>query len=57
MENFFASLKTERAHDVDLGTRPETRAALCEYIAVFYNGQRRHSLTECVSQAERERAE
>lgn len=43
MESFFASLKKELVHGVDFATRAEARAALFEYIEVFYNRQRRHS--------------
>ena len=40
MESFFASLKTERVHEARLRTRAEARAAVFEYIEVFYNRQR-----------------
>jgi putative transposase len=43
MESFFASLKKELVHDADFATRAEARAAIFEYIEVFYNVQRRHS--------------
>jgi hypothetical protein len=43
MESFFASLKTERVHEARLRTRAEARAAVFEYIEVFYNRQRLHS--------------
>ena len=43
MESFFASLKTEHVHPVRLRTREEARAAVFEYIEVFYNRQRLHS--------------
>jgi transposase InsO family protein len=43
MESFFASLKTERVHEARFRTRAEARAAVFEYIAVFYNRQRLHS--------------
>jgi putative transposase len=43
MESLFASLKKELIHGVDFATRSEARAAVFEYIEVFYNRQRRHS--------------
>jgi transposase InsO family protein len=43
MESFFSSLKTELVHRTRFGTRAEARAALFEYIEIFYNRQRRHS--------------
>jgi putative transposase len=55
MESFFASLKKELVHDADFATRAEARAAIVEYIEVFYNNQRRHSSLGYVSPAEYER--
>jgi putative transposase len=55
MESFFASLKKELVHDADFATRAEARAAIVEYIEVFYNSQRRHSSLGYVSPAEYER--
>lgn len=43
MESFFSSLKTEMVHRIRFRTRREARAALFEYIEIFYNRQRRHS--------------
>jgi putative transposase len=43
MESFFASLKKELVHDADFASPAAARAALFEYIEVFYNRQRRHS--------------
>jgi putative transposase len=57
MESFFASLKKELVHDADFASRQEARAAIFEYIEVFYNGQRRHSSLGYVSPAEYEQAE
>lgn len=54
MESFFASLKKELVHDADFATRAEARAAIFEYIEVFYNGQRRHSSLGYVSPLEYE---
>ena len=43
MESVFASLKTEHVHHVHYRSRDEARAALFEYLEVFYNRQRLHS--------------
>jgi putative transposase len=43
MESFFASLKTEHVHHARFRTREEARAAVFDYIEVFYNRQRLHS--------------
>ncbi len=43
MESFFASLKTEHVHQIRFHTREEARAAVFDYIEVFYNRQRLHS--------------
>jgi transposase InsO family protein len=43
MESFFASLKKERVYQVRFRTRAEARAAVFEYVEVFYNRQRLHS--------------
>ena len=42
-ESFFHTLKIELVHHCDFETREEARAALFEYIEVFYNRQRLHS--------------
>lgn len=42
-ESFFHTLKTEMIHHCDFKTREEARAAIFEYIEVFYNRQRLHS--------------
>jgi len=42
-ESFFHTLKTELTHHCDFKTREEARAAIFEYIEVFYNRQRLHS--------------
>jgi putative transposase len=57
MESFFASLKKELVHGADFATRAEARAALFEYIEVFYNNQRRHSSLGYVAPAEYEQSE
>jgi putative transposase len=56
MESFFASLKKELVHDADFATRAQARAAIVEYIEVFYNTKRRHSSLGYVSPAEYEQA-
>jgi putative transposase len=43
MESFFSSLKTEMVHRTRFQTRREAKAALFEYIEIFYNRQQRHS--------------
>ncbi len=43
MESFFGSLKTELVHRTRFASRREAKAALFEYIAIFYNRRRRHS--------------
>ena len=57
MESFFASLKKELVPGADFATRAEARAAIVEYIEVFYNTKRRHSSLGYVSPAEYERTE
>ena len=42
-ESFFHTLKVELVHDARFATRNEARAAVFEYIEVFYNRQRLHS--------------
>jgi transposase InsO family protein len=56
MESFFASLKKELVHGADFVTRAAARAAVVEYIEVFYNNQRRHSSLGYVSPAEYEQS-
>jgi putative transposase len=43
MESFFGALKIEHIHQAHFRTREEAKAALFEYIEVFYNRQRLHS--------------
>jgi transposase InsO family protein len=43
MESFFASLKKEQVHHARFRTREEAKAAVFDYIEVFYNRQRLHS--------------
>jgi putative transposase len=57
MESFFASLKKELVHGADFATRASARAAVVEYIEVFYNNKRRHSSLGYVAPAEYEQSE
>jgi transposase InsO family protein len=43
MESFFGTLKTELVHSARYATRQQARAAIFEWIEVFYNRQRLHS--------------
>jgi transposase InsO family protein len=43
MESFFASLKKEGVHHAAFRTREEAKAAVFDYIEIFYNRQRLHS--------------
>jgi len=43
VESFFATLKTELIHQADYPSPAEARAAIFEFIEVFYNRQPRHS--------------
>ena len=43
MESLGSSLKRELVHRCQFATRAEARAAIFEWIEVFYNRQRRHS--------------
>jgi transposase InsO family protein len=43
MESFFASLKTEEVHLARYRTRAEAKAAVFEYLEVWYNRVRLHS--------------
>jgi len=45
-ESFFHTLKTELVHHNDFQNRAEARAAIFEYIEVFYNRQRLHSAND-----------
>ena len=47
----------ELVHDAHFATRAEARAAIVEYIEVFYNSTRRHSSLGYVSPAEYEQTE
>jgi putative transposase len=41
-ESFFSNLKNELVHHCDFATREQARAAIFDYIEVFYNRSRRH---------------
>ena len=43
MESFWSSLKRELVHRVEFATRAEARAAIFEWIEIFYNRERLHS--------------
>jgi transposase InsO family protein len=43
MESFFASLKKEQIHHARFRTREEAKAAVFDYVEIFYNRQRLHS--------------
>lgn len=53
-ESFFATLKKELVNDAAWQTREEARAALFEYIEVWYNRVRRHSSIDYLSPADYE---
>ena len=55
VESFFASLKRELVHRTPFATREEARAAVFEWIAVWYNRQRRHSSLGYISPEQFER--
>jgi len=48
-ESFFSTLKLELVYETEWATRGEARAAIFEYVEVFYNGQRRHSSLDYLS--------
>mgnify|MGYP000022015069 CR=1 FL=1 len=48
-ESFWATLKKELVHDADFATRAEAKAAIFEWIEVFYNRERLHSSLGYVS--------
>jgi putative transposase len=53
-ESFFATLKLELVYRQSLPTRAAARAAVFEYVEVFYNRQRLHSSLGYRSPAEYE---
>jgi putative transposase len=54
-ESFFSTLKNELVHHTTFHTREEARAAIFEYIEVFYNRQRLHQTLGYLTPAEYER--
>jgi transposase InsO family protein len=56
-ESFFSTLKKELVHRTRFKTREQARAAIFEFIEVFYNRTRMHSLLGYMSPAEFEAAE
>lgn len=50
-ESFFHSLKTELVHHVKFMSREEAKAAIFEYIEVFYNRKRLHSANDYMAPA------
>ena len=54
-ESFLGTLKTELGYPTRFRTRAEARAAIFDYIEVFYNRQRRHSALGFLSPGEFER--
>jgi len=54
-ESFFATLKKELVQDSDWKTREQARAALFEWIEVWYNKRRRHSSIGYLSPTEYEK--
>jgi putative transposase len=55
MESFWGTLKQELVYQTTFRTKEEARAAIFEYIEIFYNRQRRHSSLGYVSPVEYER--
>ncbi len=52
VESFFGTLKQELVHDARWSSHDEARAAIHEYIEVFYNRQRLHSTLGYLSPAD-----
>lgn len=55
MESFFHSLKTEMVNHQKFSTRHEARAAIIDYIEMFYNSKRLHSSLDYQTPVEFER--
>jgi len=43
MESFWATAKVEEIYRQEYATREQAKAAIFEYIEIFYNRKRRHS--------------
>ncbi len=56
-ESFFGRLKKEFVHDVNFTTRRQAKAAIFEWIEVFYNRQRLHSKLDDMTPDRYERAQ
>ena len=56
MESVFAALKGEHVHHCHFRTRAEAKAAVFDYIEVFYNRQRLHSAVGYRTPAEARKA-
>lgn len=54
-ESFFSNLKNELVHHCDFTTREQARAAIFDYIEIFYNRQRRHQTLGYLSPMQFER--
>lgn len=52
MESFFGTLKTESLHRFDFASRDEARRVVFEYIEIFYNRKRKHSVLDYASPTE-----
>jgi len=48
-ESFFSTLKIELVHDADWATHAAARADVAQYLEIFYNTQRMHSVLGYVS--------
>ena len=55
-ESFFHTLKTELVHHVNFKTKKEAKQAIFEFIEVFYNRMRMHSINDYLSPVEFEQA-
>jgi transposase InsO family protein len=56
VESFFSNLKNELVHHRRFSSRDEARAAIFDYVELFYNRQRAHATLEFVSPMEYERS-
>jgi putative transposase len=56
VESFFSSLTMELVHEATFAMREQAKAALFEYIEVFYNPKHRHSSLGYLSPVEYERS-
>ncbi|MDH3289342.1 MAG: IS3 family transposase [Betaproteobacteria bacterium] len=54
-ESFFSTLKNELVHHCDFASREAARAAIFDYIEVFYNRQRKHQTLGYLSPVQFER--